>query len=227
MLNKRREAEFYSMKKIGVVLVEDLSDMRSMVKDIINLSAECICLAAATTPAEAREYILTLRPEVVLMDVHLNAKESGIDLIREMKPQLPDTQFMIFSVFEDEDTIFEALRVGASGYLIKQTDPPEMIAAIRELSEGGAPMSGKIARKVIAAFQQNTEGKIPHKSSNLKTLTDREREILEQLAKGLIYKEIAANVNLSPETVRKHVYNIYLKLHVSNRVEAVNRFFGR
>ncbi len=215
------------MKKIGVVLVEDLADMRSMVKDIINLSKECICLGAAATPEEAREYILTLRPEVVLMDVHLNAKENGIDLIHELKPQLPDTQFMIFSVFEDEDTIFEALRAGATGYLIKQTDPPEMLVAIRELSEGGAPMSGKIARKVIAAFQENTNGKKPSGSANLKTLTSREREVLEQLAKGLIYKEIAANVNLSPETVRKHVYNIYLKLHVSNRVEAVNRYFGR
>ncbi len=215
------------MKKIGVVLVEDLADMRSMVKDIINLSKECICLGAAATPEEAREYILTLRPEVVLMDVHLNAKETGIDLIHELKPQLPDTQFMIFSVFEDEDTIFEALRAGATGYLIKQTDPPEILAAIQELSEGGAPMSGKIARKVIAAFQENTNGKNPSGSANLKTLTSREREVLEQLAKGLIYKEIAANVNLSPETVRKHVYNIYLKLHVSNRVEAVNRYFGR
>jgi len=215
------------MKKIGVVLVEDLADMRSMVKDIINLSRECICLGAAATPEEAREYILTLRPEVVLMDVHLNAKETGIDLIHELKPQLPDTQFMIFSVFEDEDTIFEALRAGATGYLIKQTDPPEILAAIQELSEGGAPMSGKIARKVIAAFQENTNGKNPSGSANLKTLTSREREVLEQLAKGLIYKEIAANVNLSPETVRKHVYNIYLKLHVSNRVEAVNRYFGR
>ena len=149
------------------------------------------------------------------------------DLIHELKPKLPDKHFMIFSVLEDEDTIFEALRAGATGYLIKQTDPPEILAAIQELSEGGAPMSGKIARKVIAAFQENTNGKNPSGSANLKTLTSREREVLEQLAKGLIYKEIAANVNLSPETVRKHVYNIYLKLHVSNRVEAVNRYFGR
>lgn len=215
------------MSKIGVVVVEDQADMRSMVKDIINLSSDCICLGAAGTPAEAREFILTMKPEVVLMDIHLNASETGIDLIRELKPQLPYTQFMIFSVFEDEDTIFDALRVGATGYLIKQTDPPDMLEAIKELTQGGAPMSGKIARKVIANFQGQNGEKIPINSANLRSLTAREREVLEELAKGLIYKEIAAKVNLSPETVRKHVYNIYLKLHVSNRVEAVNRFYGR
>lgn len=215
------------MNKIGVVIVEDKADMRVVVKDIINLSPECICLGAAGTPDEAREYILTLKPEVVLMDVHLNAKETGIDLIRELKPQVPKTQFMIFSVFEDEDTIFDALRAGATGYLIKKTDPKDTLSAIKELSEGGAPMSREIARKVIANFQGGLPSTNSQVVDHLNELTPREREILEQLAKGLIYKEIAANVNLSPETVRKHVYNIYLKLHVSNRVEAVNRYFGR
>lgn len=200
--------------------------MRAVVKDIINLSQECICLGAAGTPEEARDFILTMKPEVVLMDVHLNTNETGIDLIRELKPQVPATQFMIFSVFEDEDTIFEALRAGATGYLIKKTDPTDTISAIKELAEGGAPMSRQIARKVIASYAGQAAPE-PPAPDELNTLTDREREILEQLAKGLIYKEIAANVNLSPETVRKHVYNIYLKLHVSNRVEAVNRYYGR
>ncbi len=216
------------MNKIGVVLVEDKADMRAVVKDIINLSEDCICLGAAGTPAEAREYILTMKPEVVLMDVHLNAQETGIDLIRELKPQVPATEFMIFSVFEDEDTIFDALSAGATGYLIKKTDPVDTLEAIRELREGGAPMSRQIARKVIANHQSTTHAdRSGNHSQSLTELTDREQEILEQLAKGLIYKEIAANVNLSPETVRKHVYNIYLKLHVSNRVEAVNRYYGR
>lgn len=216
------------MNKIGVVLVEDKADMRAVVKDIINLSEDCICLGAAGTPAEARDYILTMKPEVVLMDVHLNAKETGIDLIRELKPQVPETEFMIFSVFEDEDTIFDALRAGATGYLIKKTDPSDTLAAIRELRDGGAPMSRQIARKVIANHLPTAQADQSGNSGQLlSVLTEREQEILEQLAKGLIYKEIAANVNLSPETVRKHVYNIYLKLHVSNRVEAVNRFYGR
>lgn len=215
------------MKKIGVVLVEDKADMRAMVKDIINLAPDCICLGAAGNPTEAREYILTMKPEVVLMDIHLNTNETGIDLIRELKPQVPATQFMIFSVFEDEDTIFDALRAGASGYLLKKTDPSDTLDAIRELSQGGAPMSRLIARKVIANFQDQATTIASDGAEHLEQLTDREREILEQLAKGFIYKEIAYNVNLSPETVRKHVYNIYLKLHVSNRVEAVNRFYNR
>lgn len=216
------------MKKIGVVLVEDHADMRSVVKDIINLSTDCICLGAAGTPAEARDFILTLQPEVVLMDVHLDATESGIDLIRELKPQAPATQFMIFSVFEDEDTIFDSLRAGATGFLIKKTDPQDTLKAIRELSQGGSPMSRSIARKVIATFKEEKPVSADVKAAEpLKQLTEREQEILEQLARGLIYKEIASNLNLSPETVRKHVYNIYLKLHVSNRVEAVNRFYGR
>jgi DNA-binding NarL/FixJ family response regulator len=214
------------MKKIGVVLVEDKADMRAVVKDIINLSEECICLGAAGTPGEAREFILTMKPEVVLMDVHLNTHETGIDLIRELKPQVPATQFMIFSVFEDEDTIFDALRAGATGYLIKKTDPVDTLSAIKELAEGGAPMSRQIARKVIASYSGQIAPEQPA-ADELNMLTEREREILEQLSKGLIYKEIAANVNLSPETVRKHVYNIYLKLHVSNRVEAVNRYYRR
>ncbi|MFM7672239.1 MAG: response regulator [Bacteroidota bacterium] len=215
------------MKKIGVVLVEDKADMRAVVKDIINLSEECICLGAVGTPEEARDFILTMKPEVVLMDVHLNASVTGIDLIRELKPQVPSTQFMIFSVFEDEDTIFDALRAGATGYLIKKTDPSDTLAAIKELSDGVSPMSRQIARKVIANFKETPASENPNASPSLDALTAREREILEQLAKGLIYKEIASNVNLSPETVRKHVYNIYLKLHVSNRVEAVNRYYGR
>lgn len=216
------------MKKIGVVLVEDHADMRSMVKDIINLSTDCICLGATGKPAEARDFILTLKPEVVLMDVHLDATESGIDLIRELKPQTPATQFMIFSVFEDEDTVFDALRAGATGYLVKKTDPKDTLEAIRELSEGGSPMSRSIARKVITNFNEEQPASAGIKATGpLKQLTEREQEVLEQLAKGLIYKEIASNMNLSAETVRKHVYNIYLKLHVSNRVEAVNRFYGR
>ena len=215
------------MKKIGVVLVEDKADMRTLVKDILNLSEECICLGAAGTPAEARDFILTMKPEVVLMDVHLNTNLTGIDLIRELKPQVPETQFMIFSVFEDEDTILEALRAGATGYLIKKTDPADTLSAIRELTEGGAPMSPAIARKVISIFQTRPDTGRSTATPQLNELSPRERQILEQLSKGHIYKEIAANMNLSPETVRKHVYNIYVKLHVSNRVEAVNRYYGR
>ena len=119
--------------------------------------------------------------------------------------------------------IFEALSAGASGYILKKTAPGKLLEAIRELYQGGAPMSSQIARKVVAAFQN----KPVSTGSGLEELTNREKEILEQLSKGLMYKEIAAELYLSAETVRKHVYHIYEKLHVTNRVEAVNRFFGR
>ena len=131
---------------------------------------------------------------------------------------------MMCTVYEENEKIFEALSAGASGYILKKTDPARMLDAIRELYEGGAPMSSQIARKVVAAFQQQAE---KNNAEELGQLTNREKEILELLSKGLMYKEIAAQIYLSPETVRKHVYHIYEKLHVTNRVAAVNKFYGR
>ena len=131
--------------------------------------------------------------------------------------------FMMCTIYEDDEKIFEALSAGASGYILKKTEPQKLLEAIKELHEGGAPMSSQIARKVVAAFQN----KPAVAGGGLEELTNREKEILEQLSKGLMYKEIANVLFISPETVRKHVYHIYEKLHVTNRVEAVNKFFGR
>ena len=132
--------------------------------------------------------------------------------------------FMMCTVYEENEKIFEALTAGASGYILKKTNPARMLEAIRELYEGGAPMSSQIARKVVVAFQSqpvnNSNGE------NLDMLSAREKEILELLSRGLMYKEIASQLFLSPETVRKHVYHIYEKLHVNNRVAAVNKFYG-
>ncbi len=132
---------------------------------------------------------------------------------------------MMCTVYEENEKIFQALTAGASGYILKKTAPPKMLEAIRELYLGGAPMSSQIARKVVAAFQTKAEN--PSETDKLNILSTREKEILEQLSKGLMYKEIAAELFISPETVRKHVYHIYEKLHVSNRIEAVNKYFGR
>jgi DNA-binding NarL/FixJ family response regulator len=129
------------------------------------------------------------------------------------------------TVYEENEKIFEALSAGASGYILKKTDPARMLDAIRELYEGGAPMSSQIARKVIAAFQ--SKNSIVANNEELDELSNREKEILEFLSRGLMYKEIAAQLNLSPETVRKHTYHIYEKLHVNNRVAAINKFYGR
>lgn len=185
-----------------------------------------VCVGTLATAEEAVTEIPTLRPDVVLMDINLGSTESGIDCVRVLKPLLANTNFMMCTVYEEDEKIFEALSAGASGYILKKTSPFLLLNAIKELYEGGAPMSSQIARKVVAAFQNqqpvNTEAE-----QDINKLTVREKEILEWLSKGLSYKEIAASIFLSPETVRKHVYHIYEKLHVNNRVEAVNKFYGR
>ena len=182
------------------------------------------CIGTMSTADEAMEKLPVLNPDVVLMDINLGAGESGIDCVRELKTKMPSTNFMMCTVYEEDEKIFEALSAGASGYILKKTAPQKLVEAIRELYQGGAPMSSQIARKVVAAFQNKDHSP---GENNLTMLTNREKEILELLSRGLMYKEIAWELDISQETVRKHVYRIYEKLHVGNRVEAVNKFYGR
>lgn len=213
------------MKKISVCVVDDNRDLRSALEEIISMSEGFECVGTVGTPQEAITQIPLLKPDVVLMDINLSADETGIDCVKALKHKVPATNFMMCTVYEENEKIFQALTAGASGYILKKTAPPQMLEAIRELYQGGAPMSSQIARKVVAAFQNN--GNTTDGTETLESLSNREKEILEQLSKGLMYKEIAAELFISPETVRKHVYHIYEKLHVTNRIEAVNRFFGR
>ena len=167
-------------------------------------------------------------PQVVLMDINLGSGMNGIECVSLLKESNPEILFMMCTVLEEDEKIFEALTAGASGYILKKTTPTKLLEAIKELSEGGAPMSSQIARKVVAAFQHRTPA-VNHSYSTelLDALSKREKETLEMLAKGLLYKEIGEQLNISAETVKKHVYKIYEKLHVTNKVEAVSRFFGR
>lgn len=213
------------MEAIKVCIVDDNSQLRSTLQEIISMSEDYQCVGTMATAEQAIREIPEIKPDVVLMDINLGTLESGIDCVRVLKPQLPATNFMMCTVYEEDEKIFEALRAGASGYILKKTTPSILLHAIRELYEGGAPMSSQIARKVVAAFSQ--QGAQRENPEEISKLTNREKEILEWLSKGLTYKEIAANLFLSPETIRKHVYHIYEKLHVTNRVEAVNKFFGR
>lgn len=216
------------MKQISVCVVDDNKELRNALEEIISMSEGYKCLATIGTAEDAINQIPIFKPDVVLMDINLGSAESGIDVVRILKPRMQDTNFMMCTVYEEDEKIFEALTAGASGYILKKTDPARMLEAIRELFEGGAPMSSQIARKVVAAFQQKqSQVNYTTDTEGLDILTAREKEILELLSKGLMYKEIAAQTFLSPETVRKHVYHIYEKLHVSNRVAAVNKFFGR
>jgi DNA-binding NarL/FixJ family response regulator len=212
---------------ITVCIVDDNKDIRSALEQIIIMSDGYRLLASFSSAEEAIEKIPALHPQVVLMDINLGGM-SGIECVRRLKPMYPDILYMMCTVYEEDEKIFEALSAGASGYILKKTAPGKLLEAIKELNEGGSPMSSQIARKVVAAFRGKAvpEGHLQEDKS-LKILSNREKEILEHLSKGLLYKEIANNLFISPETVRKHVYHIYEKLHVNNRVEAVNKYFGR
>lgn len=209
---------------VSVAIVEDNNDIRQALEQIVGMSPGYSLSCSCTSGEEALVKIPQYLPNVVLMDINLGGI-NGIEVVRELKPICPDVQFMMCTIYEEDEKIFEALSAGASGYITKKTAPGRMIDAIRELYEGGAPMSSQIARKVVSAFAARNP--VPVSDENLHTLSKRELEILEMLSRGLVYKEIAAELFISAETVRKHVYNIYNKLHVSNRVEAVNKFFGR
>ena len=214
------------MKDISVCIVDDNRDLRNALEEIIDMSDGFKCIGTIGTAQEAISQIPLLKPDVVLMDINLGTDETGIDCVKALKQKVPATNFMMCTVYEENEKIFQALTAGSSGYILKKTAPTQMLEAIRELYLGGAPMSSQIARKVVAAFQKKSSDS-SEDAESLGTLSNREKEILEQLSKGLMYKEIAAELFISPETVRKHVYHIYEKLHVTNRIEAVNKFFGR
>jgi DNA-binding NarL/FixJ family response regulator len=212
---------------INVCIVDDNKDIRSALEQIITMSEGYNLVGSCPTAEEALLHIPIIQPDIVLMDIDLGEGDNGIQLVKKLKLDYPDILFMMCTVYEDDEKIFEALSAGANGYILKKTAPHRLLEAISELQQGGAPMSSQIARKVVNAFQlRNTEPVNP-KSAELNTLSPREKEILELLAKGLLYKEIAGQLFISQETVRKHVYHIYEKLHVNNRVEAINKFFGR
>ncbi len=215
---------------ISVCIVDDNKDIRSALEQII-LMAEGYTLAGSFSDAEeALQKIPLVKPNVVLMDINLGEGESGIDCVRQLKPQNPEILFMMCTIYEEDEKIFEALKAGANGYILKKTAPGKLLDSLRELHEGGAPMSSQIARKVVNAFQGRTSPDTAGNTTTGKTisiLSNRENEILVLLAQGMLYKEIAARLFISQETVRKHVYHIYEKLHVNNRVEAINKFYGR
>jgi DNA-binding NarL/FixJ family response regulator len=212
---------------IKVCIVDDNKDIRSALEEIVSMSDGYNLSGSFSTAENALQKIPLLNPDVVLMDINLGEGDSGIDCVRKLKEQNPEILFMMCTVYEDDDKIFEALTAGANGYILKKTAASKLLDAIKELQEGGAPMSSQIARKVVAAFRNRSSVENNSVRKPLSVLSKRENEILELLAKGLIYKEIAANLFIESETVRKHVYHIYEKLHVNNKVEAINKFFGR
>ncbi len=201
-----------------VAIVEDNRTTREGLEKIINLSPGYRCISTCVTAEDALRVLPQQRPEIVLMDIQL-PKMSGVECVAHLKELLPAVQVIMVTVYEDPDRIFRALRAGASGYLLKRATPEQVLAAIREVQEGGAPMSGEIARKVIAYFRNQTAA-----SAEVDKLSARERDVLELVVHGFSNKEIADRLSVSLEAVRWHLKHIYHKLHVHSRTEAALKF---
>lgn len=208
-------------EKITVSIVEDTEDIREALRILINGSTGFECFHVYADAEEALDKMPANEINVVLMDINL-PKMDGIECMKTLKPVMHDAQFMMYTVCDDDDNIFNALQSGASGYILKRTYPAQVLEAIRELHEGGSPMSSEIARRVI--YYMHNKGKT---TEAVELLTERETEILDLLAKGYLYKEIAAELFISHSTVKQHIHNIYGKLHVQTRTEALNKAFQR
>ena len=206
---------------IQVAIVEDTREIREGLAFLIDHSPGLTCVAACGSGEEALERLPPIQPDVILMDIGL-PEMTGIECIQRLKSPCPRSLFMMLTVFEDHDRIFESLAAGATGYLVKKTDPIKLVEAIRDLHTGGSPMSNQIARRVVQAFQKQRPDITPDAC-----LSRREKEILNFLMRGFLYKEIADQLFLSVETVRTHIRNIYEKLHVHTRTEAINKVFQR
>ena len=200
---------------IRVAIIEDNNALRQSLEQLINRTGEMKCVVSLSNLMNVASDIGKALPEVVLMDIGL-PNISGIEGARTIKANFPQVEVIMFTVFEDDEKIFDAIRAGASGYLLKKTPPEEIIEAVRELHNGGAPMSPSIARKVIQAFQAK-----PSTISEDYQLTTRESEILYSLVDGLSYKKMAEKYFISISTIRTHICNIYHKLHVNSKSQAV------
>lgn len=203
---------------IKVAIVEDNPTVRESLEAIVNLASGCQCVGAWSNAEDALRLLRKQEPDVVLMDIQL-PNMSGVECTAKLKEQLPTAQIIMVTVYEDPDRIFQALRAGACGYLLKRSTPEQIVAAIRDVHQGGAPMSGEIARKVIAQFREPLET-----AEEVENLSAREREVLELVAQGMNNKEIAGRLGVSVDAVRWHLKHIYLKLHVHSRTQAALKF---
>jgi DNA-binding NarL/FixJ family response regulator len=208
---------------ITLAIVEDLDEVREGLKNFLALSPDFKVLATYKSGEEAASAIPSLQPDIVIMDINLPGM-SGIDCVRISKKSNIRTQFMMFTVYENDEKVFEALKAGASGYLLKNTGLIHIVEALKELHQGGSPMSANIARKLVNNFQEQSQHETP---ANITLLSNRENDTLHLLSQGLLYKEIAEQLGISTSTVRQHIHKIYEKLHVQNRTEAINKVYRK
>jgi DNA-binding NarL/FixJ family response regulator len=207
---------------IRVSIVEDDSTIRETLTALFRFEEGLELFTVHSTAEDALTRIHDSCPEVMVMDINLPGA-SGIDCVRQMSQRCSRTQFLMYTVHDDDHRVFEALKAGANGYILKSATPDEIIAAVRELYAGGSPMSAHVARRVVAQLR-------PVAGANILAnvdLSDREQQVLALLAEGLLYKEIGDRLGITVGTIKQHIHRIYEKMHVQNRTEAVNRYFGR
>ncbi|HLX96133.1 MAG TPA: response regulator transcription factor [Verrucomicrobiae bacterium] len=200
---------------ITIAIIEDDMPAREILTDWIRRAEGFQCVSEHDDAESALEALPAKKPAVVLVDINLPGV-NGIECIRRLKPILPQTQFVMLTVYQDDNHIFKALAAGASGYLLKQTPRQMLLAALKEVHAGGSPMSSSIARKVVQSFRRTTAVQ-----GDATELSPREQEVLELLARGFLYKEIAESLQLSVQTVNTYIRRIYEKLHVRSRAQAI------
>lgn len=210
------------MKKIITVsIVDDEPDLREHIAGYLAAAGNVRCQSAYASAEEALQHLPQDKPDVVLMDINLGGMD-GIECVRQLTVLMPKAQVLMLTVFEDTDKIFRALQAGASGYLLKRMSPKKLLEAIEEVRDGGSPMSASIARKVVQSFKAT-----PARGDESVDLSQRERDVLNGLAEGLAYKQIADQLGVSIHTVRNYIRRIYEKLHVQTRTEAVAKFMRK
>jgi DNA-binding NarL/FixJ family response regulator len=212
-----------TVPEITVAVVEDNADLCASLQGIINKADGLRCVAVCTTAEKALADFPKLKPDVVIMDINLPGM-SGVHCVRQLIEVLPKTLVVMLTIHSNIDAVFQSLQAGACGYLHKPVKAAELIEAIREVVNGGSPMTMGIARQVVKAFKV-----IPRpglQSGELSELTERERDVLRLLAEGALYKEIADQIGVSFHTVHNHIRHIYEKLHVRSRTQAINKFLA-
>lgn len=205
---------------ISICIIEDIPEIQKGLEHIIGSDDRFILLRSFSNAEDAIRDLPELVPNIVIADINLPGK-SGIECIQTIKTIVPAIQFIMFTIYDDNDQVFEAIKAGANGYILKNTPPEKIIESLIDLSEGGSPMTAKIARKVIANMQKNDN------SSYIDELTQRENEVLGLLSKGFLYKEIADKLSIATSTVKRHVSHIYQRLQVQNKTEAINKMHNR
>lgn len=208
-------------KNITVSIVDDEADLRQHIAGYLATAGNIRCISSYASAEDALIHLPQDKPDVVLMDINLGGMD-GVECVRQLTPLMPDSQILMLTVFEDTEQIFRALAAGASGYLLKRLSPKKLLEAIQEVRDGGSPMSAPIARKVVQSFKA-----VPKRGDESVDLSPRERSVLDGLAGGLAYKQIADQLGVSIHTVRNYIRRIYEKLHVCTRTEAVAKFLRK